>query len=188
MYGATILHGMGFRLLCGCLTLACVVCGCASETAAVDEVDEAEAAASSRPANDVIVRQVAAMEIPASHVGKREAEIFASDDEVRKFFGESCGPFCAKPWEGRLPFAIQDPPGRQSVAVYVNKPEVPSGRELVITGIERRGNPKWLYVTTCTRAATRGRAYAFAIAEVNTTLPIIWVSAPEQGAGLELCR
>jgi hypothetical protein len=177
------------HLLAVGLLLVAVFGGCASPTEEQEDVENAEGAASTREPGDVIFR-AASFTVPAAHADKRAGEIFTSDDELRTFFGESCGWFCTKKYEGRLSFTIQDPPGKQGALVYVNKPEVPRGSELVIKSIERRGNPKWLHVDTCVRPIGGGttRPYAFAMVEVNTTLPLIWVSAPEEGQGLEACR
>jgi hypothetical protein len=169
----------------GALVVLLLSPACASEPQE-DDVGGADSAQTAREEADVTWKPVS-FEVPSAHAAKAAHEIFSSDDELRTFFGESCGILCTKKYEGPLAFAITDPPGKQGVAVYVNKPELPEGRELVIAGVGRRGAPKWLHVTTCTREG-RGGSHALAVVELKRTLQVRWVSAPAEGEGLEPCR
>ncbi len=158
--------------------------GCAAPTEETDADESSDAVSSG--GRQVTFRQVT-MDVPAAHANVAVERLFSSVEELRDHFGESCGWFCNRPFQGRVPFQIVNPPGKTGAVVYINRADVPAGRELVISGARIGGNPKWVYLSTCTRAG-RSRRYAFAQIEAAGTQPLIWVSGPEDDAGLQPCR
>jgi hypothetical protein len=122
--------------------------------------------------------------VPQAFARTKDSFLFSSLDTFRDHFGTSCGWFCTKPYEGPVNFSLEQPSGITRVLAYVNKPETPAGRDLVITRITR--SIKRLRIETCTRPGT-GKSYAFALVDARQTLPLIWADAPYEGEGLAQC-
>ena len=170
----------------GTLLLASTLAACAATPD--EEEDGTGDSTEAVTARDITFKQVA-FDPPAARAHEEnKGEVFDSIDRIRTFFGESCGWFCTTPFEGTINFTIPNKPDKRNVAAYINRPDVPAGHELVITSVRREGNPKWLYLGTCVRPARVTKSAAMVLVEVDTTLPILWASAPEGGQGVQACR
>lgn len=170
------------------VTLGPLLAGCSGADASdVGDSEGASTAAATNPQN-VVAYQAVDFEVPDAFLGKRDSELFTSEDNFRKFFGQSCGIVCTQPYQGDLSFTFSSRSSDSTRLLYVNKPEVPADRELVITSVTRESNQRWLHVETCTRPANNGgRTYALGLVTPTNSIPMIWVSAPDDGKGLDSC-
>lgn len=100
-------------------------------------------------------------------ITKDEHEVFASEKELRAYFGTSCGLLCTTPWSGDLPFTI----GEGEYVVLISRAKSAPRQGFRIGRASKAGNPKWLRVQTC--ATNSGVPYA--LVKVKPDFLTIWV-------------
>ena len=155
-------------------------CGSSEADDASGEADDDFTAA------DITFKSVA-FAVPTRKLDVNQYWVLGEEEGFRQFFAESCGTLCSKPFAGPLPMNLTDAPGKHRIAVYINEPKVPAGRQLVVRTIEQGSSKEWLRVTTCTRAGTR-QSFALLAVEVRTNArQPTKVSADNEGTGLEPC-
>ncbi len=149
-----------FPLLLVASLAVSLAAGCGQPTDDEDEPGESSASA---------LAELSFQPVRATLPIKEDAlEIFASEKELRDYFGTSCGLLCRKAWDGPLPFTIAE---GESVVLISRAGSAP-GKGFDIARTYKGGNRKWLRAETC---ANNSRV-PYALAKFKPDFLTIWAS------------